>query len=313
MRKTALILCTFFVGLFVCHAVLARSEGIAVVVNDGIVSISDLNDRVRLVMVSSGLANTPDIIERVSFQVLNALIEEQIKLQEAARLEIDVTPDDIASGFTLIAGQNKMAPEQFRDILLRSGINISTMERQIQAQVAWTKIVQSEIRPRITISDSDVDDMLNRISQNEGQTEYLVAQIALPVETPEDDRDIKNLADKLVREIRTGKAPFYKLAQQFSKAPGAAQGGDMGWIGVGQLDKELDGVLKAMDTDTVSVPVRTLEGYSILYLRDKRQMTSDNLPSRDQVITTLGMERLERLQKRYYQDLKAAAFIERRV
>jgi peptidyl-prolyl cis-trans isomerase SurA len=305
----AFCLLTFFISSF-AHA---QQEGIAAVVNEDAITMSDLNDRINLVAISSGLGNSAEMRSKLAPQVVTALIEEQLKLQEAARLKIEVTPQEVDEGFATIAQQNNIPPEKFREMLQSSGINIMTMERQIRSQIGWSKMIQQEMRPDVNISDTDIDNELARLNKLKGMNEYLLAEVFLPVDDPKNEADTRALASRLVSEIRGGKASFFKAAQQFSKAAGATQGGDRGWIQQGQMQPELEAAVKGLQKESVSDPVRSTTGYHILFLRDTRQMTDATIPSRDQIISNLGIERLERMQKRYLLDLRSAAFIENRV
>lgn len=291
----------------------ARMEGIAAVVNADAVSASDLEDRMRLVMISSGMPDNQDIRERLKPQILSVLIDEKLKLQEAARLEIAVTPEDVAQGFASLAGQNNFTPDQFRAVLTKEGLSVKTLEDQIQSQIAWSKVIQNLLQPQVTVTDNEVDAVIARLKADEGKAEYQVSEIFLPVDSPEGETDVRNLADKLIRQIMDNHAPFGRVAEQFSQSPGAARGGDMGWVQQGQLAQELDSALAQMNEGEVSKPVRSLAGYHVLLLRKKRTMTADTIPSPDAIMQRLGMERLERAQRRHLLDLKSGAFIEQRV
>lgn len=291
----------------------ARTESIAAIVNEDAVSESELMDRLRLVISSSGMPDNREMRERMAPQILNYLIEEKLKLQEAHKEKIAVLPEEIARGFAAIAGQNDFTPEQFREMLGRSGVSVRSLEDQIRAQLAWSKLVQTRLRPQVLVADNEVDAVIARMQASEGKAEYRAYEIFLPVENPSEEQDVKALAGRLTREIAERKAPFQRLAAQFSKAPGATSGGDMGWIQEGQLSEELDGTLSGLEKGATSAPVRTASGYHILLLRDKRVLTPENIPSRDQIMEKLGSEKLDRLQRSYLLDLKTDAFIERRV
>ena len=288
-------------------------ETIAVVVNDDAVSESDVMDRLKLVIASSGMPDNKEIRDRIMPQVLNVLIEEKLKLQEAARDQIDVTDEDLAQGFAAIAGQNNFSPDQFRAVLGKAGVSVKTLEDQIRAQIAWSKVVQQKLQPQIIVADNEVDSVVERMKASEGKSEYRVSEIFLPVESPGDESNVKALADKLTRQLVDGHVPFPRLAAQFSKAPGASNGGDMGWVQQGQLPAELDSMLGRMKEGELSKPVRTLSGFHILYLRGKRTVSEASIPSRPQIMNNIGMERLDRMQRSLLLDLKAAAFIDRRV
>ncbi len=291
----------------------AAQESIAVVVNEGAISSSDLEDRMALVIRTSGVQDSKEIREKVRPQVLSGLVEEELKLQEAQRLEVEVSDEEVMQGFATLSKQNNFTPDQFRGILKKSGINVNTMYRQIRSQIGWGKVVQSQLRPQVKISDADVNAALERLKQNIGKAEYRVAEIFLPIDDPRESGSVRQLAQRLTSQIKGGKAPFPKVAQQFSKSAGAAKGGDMGWVQEGQVDPALEKVLKTMATKSVSDPVKSVAGYHILFLIAKRQVSEENMPDREGMLNTLGAERLERLQRKYLLDLKANAFIENRV
>jgi peptidyl-prolyl cis-trans isomerase SurA len=98
--------------------------------------------------------------------------------------------------------------------------------------------------------------------------QYLVAEIFLSVDAPSDDTRVKAFADNIEDQLQHG-ANFAQLAQQFSQAAGAAQGGDLGTIQDGELPDPIDQELKKMDPGTVSPPIRTQSGYHIVLLRAK--------------------------------------------
>lgn len=288
----------------------ANSEVIAAVVNEDAITLSDVADRATLIIRSSGMPDNPEIRAKLNPQILAALIEEQIMLQEAKRQEVSVTEEQIQQGFATLAQQNNLKPDQFKEMLGRSGVNVKTMYNQIEAQIAWGQSVQKTIRPRIAVTDADLDDMRQRMRDKIGKTEYLVAGIFLPVEKADDAANIREMSHALASDIRAGKVPFSRVAQQFSKSAGAHQGGDLGWIQEGQLEKEIEEALAVLQAGQVSDPVKTRSGYNILLLREKRTISEDTIPSDEALTQMIGTERLERMQRRRLQDLKSSAFID---
>lgn len=314
MKKTLIItfaiLCCLVTSL---AAEASRTETIAAVVNDDAITASDVAERMKLVMASSGIPNSEEMRARLTPQIINMLIEEHLMLQEAGRAGITITPEDVESGFATIAQQNGMDIQKFRAIMKQQGVPPRAMEHQIRAQMAWGKVVQKKIRPDISVNDLEVDNVLEHLRANIGKSEYLVAEIFLPVDTPSQEGDVSLLAQKLTREMLQGKVPFPRVASQFSQSASAKRGGDMGWVQEGQLAPEIEDVLMRMNEGDLSEPIRTLSGYYIITLRKKRIIAQDNIPSREEVLQRLGNDRLERAQRRHLLDLKADAFIERRV
>ena len=123
------------------------AESIAVVVNDDAISMSDLNDRLRLIMISSGFPDKKEIKERLLPQIVASLVDEQLMMQEARKEDINITPMQIEKGFQQIAAQNNTTVENFQKNLRKSNINPKTLERQIAAQIGWSKVIQKKIPP----------------------------------------------------------------------------------------------------------------------------------------------------------------------
>lgn len=289
------------------------NEGIAAVVNEDAITMSDVYDRLKLMIVSSGLPNTPDIQERLKNQVLNMLIEESLQVQEARQQNITITQEDIDGGFATIARQNNIEPDRFKAMLQNDGIRLRTLENQIRAQIAWGKVVQRKLRPQVEVSEGDIDERQRFLESSLGKAQYHVAQIFLPLDSGQPEAEVQALAQRLTREILEKRAPFPQVAQQFSQEAAAARGGDLGWVQEGQLPDPLNELLVTMKEGDLSQPVRSLTGYHILLLRGKRTVQPENIPGREQIMQQIGTERLDRLQRRYLMDLKAEAFVERRV
>lgn len=286
---------------------------IAAIVNDEAISMTDVEDRMKLVMISSGIPDSADIRAKILPQIIEALIEEQLKFQEAKRNKLNVSEEEINEGFGAIATQNKFTPEQFSELMRKQGIPEGTLIRQIKAQLAWNKVVKSILKDQVDVSETDVDTRIERLKGKIGQTEYLVSEIFLPLDNPARTADVQQLAQKMAGELQAKKVPFGPVAAQFSKAAGAEKGGSIGWIQQGQLEPDLDNVLKTLEEGQISNPVQTTDGFHILFLQKKRTLSEESIPPRDELTNMIGFERLDRVQKRALLDLKSAAFIDRRV
>lgn len=308
----------FFALLLIAasFAVPARAEqsiGIAAVVNDEAISMTDVQDRMKLVMVSSGLPNNPEIRAKIQTQVVEGLIDDQLKLQEARRNKIEVSEEEVMDGVKTIAEQNKYAPEQFLVLLEKSGVPKETLLAQIRAQLAWNKVVKDVLRGQIEVKDSDIQQRIDRLKNKIGQTEYLVAEIYLPLDQPKRNAETMQFAQRMAKELQAKKAPFGPVAAQFSKAAGAEKGGNLGWIQAGYLDPALDAVLLTMQEGAVSDPIKSGNGLYVITLIKKRTLTEESIPPREELTNAIGYERLDRIQQRTLLDLKSAAFIDRRV
>lgn len=244
-------------------------QRIAAVVNEEVISVFDVQQRMRLLIASSGLPDTPETQRRIGPQVLRSLIDEALQKQEAERLNIRVTETDMAEAITRVEQSNNIPPGAFEPFLQRQGISPQSALDQIRTNIAWQKLLSRTVVPTIEIGEDKIDDVVKRIEDNRGVTEFRVGEILLPVDNPADTGDIRNLAERLVQQIRDG-ADFRAVAQQFSKTATAAIGGDVGWILPGELDPAIDTVITQMKVGEVSDPLNVPDGIMIVRLSEQR-------------------------------------------
>ncbi len=242
---------------------------IAAVVNDEIISIYDLAQRIRLVIATTDLPNSPDIRRRLAAQVLRTMIDERLQLQEAKRENIRVSQREIRGTLANIEKRNGMKPGELDRFLAENGIDKAALLTQIRARIAWLKLINRKLRRQVAIGDEEIDDELRRLAALQNKPHNRVSEIFLSVDNPEQDREVRQAAERLVQQIRAG-ARFAALAREFSQSTTAATGGDLGWVAEGELPKEIERALSAMEPGEISDPVRTLSGYHILYLRERR-------------------------------------------
>lgn len=283
----------------------------AAVVNDDIISVLDLAMRMKLAMVAAGIEDTPEVRRRLTPQVLRSLIDERLQLQEATRLDIAITDDQVAAALEQIAGQNSMTEGQFLTMLRNRGVIPTTLIEQIRAQIAWRAVVARRIRPNVVIAPEEVEEVVNRLSARRGSIERRVAEIFIPVETAAKEAEGLANANRLLVELQRG-ANFAGLARQFSQSGTASLGGDLGWVPDGELDPELTAVLSQMGPGEVSRPIRTLTGFYILLLRDMRKNEGGDI-DRERIQQTLTSQRLDQLAQRSMQDLRRTANVDVRI
>jgi peptidyl-prolyl cis-trans isomerase SurA len=248
------------------------AAGIAVVVNDAAITNGDIIARYGMALLSSGLQDSPDNRARIMPQVVRGLVEEQLQLQETRRQQIDVSESEINQALTRIAQENHVPGGDVRKFFQSQGVSPRTIEQQTRTNIAWAKLVQRQLRPRVEVSDDEVEDVVARLKANEGKTEYFVNEVFLPVDDEDQDKAVHGFANKLQDQIRQTGA-FGAIARQFSQGAGASNGGEIGWIQQGTLAPEIDTALTQSKVGGLLGPIKTSKGYHLLAVRDQRKIT----------------------------------------
>ncbi len=241
---------------------------IAAVVNDDIVSALDLNLRVDLQMLASGLQATPELTRRLGPQVLNAIIEEKLILQEMAAKGVTISEEEARRAAGEIDQRLGRPPGTVLRMIEQQGLPTASFLDQQRARLGMQLLAARRVRATRPIGEDEIDQEIARQRAYQGRPEYLAADIFLPAGSA-DNGDVLRTAERLIEQLRGG-ASFPALAQQFSASAAARTGGDLGWVREGQLDPALEAALTQLQPSGISAPVRTIGGWHILLLRDKR-------------------------------------------
>jgi len=260
----------------------APEMGIAAVVNDEVISVFDLVSRLRMMLLSSNIPDTPEARQKAEAQILRALVDEKLQLQEAKKQNVVATDDEINTALAKIEQQNSMQPGQLNQLLKSHGIDRSTLISQVTASIVWAKLVRRKAAETVEISDDEVDADLKRLKEHSGEPQSRVAEIFLAVDNPSQDAEVRALASKLTDQMKQG-ARFSAIAQQFSQSATAAVGGDMGWLRPDQLPSDLAAAVAPLKPGELSAPIRSGGGYYLLLVLDRRNGDTGSSQSADTV------------------------------
>lgn len=246
-----------------------ETQKIAAVVNDEVISLFDLQSRMSLLLAGSETRDTPETRRRLAPEVLRRMIDEVLQLQEAKRLNITVAEPEIEQAIANIERQNGMPKGGLEAFLASNRIDKMALVSQVEPQIAWSKVVARRIRPQIQISPEEVSETLARVKAGVGKPEYLLAEIFLRVDDTENEAQIRQVAQRIMQQLQQG-ANFPAVARNFSQAASAAEGGNLGWVRAEELGDDLAAPVSQMQPGQVVGPIRTLSGFQILLLRERR-------------------------------------------
>lgn len=243
--------------------------GIAAVVDDEVISVYDLEQRLNLVIASANLPRTEETRRRLRPQVLRTMVDEELQKIAARGAGVQVLNGEIDEEIETIAERNNMSGARLISSLERSGVDPEALRQQVLAAMAWQRFMAARLLRTVDVSDEEVDEVVRQREQSKGETVYLVSEILLPVDKPSDEVAVRDGTQRLVNQIRQG-ARFDALARQFSSGATAQNGGDVGWVRAEQLGPEIAEVLTQLQPGQVSDPVRTATGYAIVGVRETR-------------------------------------------
>lgn len=282
MRRPAMIACLALALVLESAAHgqgrIALVDRIVAVVNNDVVTASELNERVASALRELRRQGTPPpepaALEK---QMLERLILEKAQLQLARDTGLKVDEVQIDRAIERIAETNKLTLLAFRKALEADGVSFERFREDLRLQIVLTRLREREVEDKIQVGDSEIDLYLAEAGDADSKAgspgaEYNLAHILvrLPDQAaPERIEQARARAEKVVAEARSG-ADFAKLAASYSDGGDALQGGAMGWRQQDRLPEIFAAALKELRPGEVSGVLRSPAGFHVLKVLDRR-------------------------------------------
>jgi peptidyl-prolyl cis-trans isomerase SurA len=185
-------------------------------------------------------------IDTAKLNLLNDLILQEILLQRATTLKLEVAQSDLDAAY---ADTKKSATDEaFQRQLTERSMTPDDLREGLRREMTAQKVVAQAIAPKLEVTDQEVNDAFsaNRAQFNVPEESYHIAQIVV---TPVREAQVANATGddaatpeqaaakvKMLMERLNGGASFRDLAVGYSEDPESAQrGGDLGLVPVSRL------------------------------------------------------------------------------
>lgn len=268
------------------------SESVVVTVNDDIISSYDIIQRMRLLIVTSGIQVTDQNLPELQREALRSLEDERLELQELRReskeqkFDLIASDDEVNDEINDIARSNNTSAEGLLGQLSSQGVQPETFKAQLRAEISWRGWIRGRYGSRVKVSEDQIKAYQDRIAAEAGKPQYQISEVVLDDARVGSPQQAMTGAGQLIDQLQKG-APFAAVARQFSSSPTAANGGDVGWVTHGQMPPEVDSALDQMRPGQLSAPIATKDSVYIVLLRDKRAGGSSTLVSLRQAAIAL--------------------------
>jgi peptidyl-prolyl cis-trans isomerase C len=199
---------------------------------------------------------------------------QMIALRENLPAEYQSLPDDVLfKGIYEQLIQQEILTQSVTDLSPRALANIENDKRGLVSGIAIEAIVKEAVTDAALQAAYDA-----RFKDAAPQTEYNAAHILV---------DTAEAAEKLKADLAGG-ADFAELAKANSTDTGSgANGGDLGWFGMGMMVKPFEDAVVAAKVGEVTGPVQSEFGFHLILVKETR--VADK-PTLDQMRDELAAE-----------------------
>ncbi|MCS2609716.1 peptidylprolyl isomerase [Halomonas dongshanensis] len=290
---------------------------VVAVVNDGVILQSELDDRIAQIE-QQAQAQGSSLPPRQQFasQVLERMILEEIQLQMAENANLSIDDTELNRQVRGVAESNGMTLDQFADAIEADGMTMAQVRNDIRREMLMRQVQQSQVGQRVSISDRDVDRLLNQQSGG-GQQAFIeetrARHILVSLTPTRDEAQARSRAEQAISRLRQGE-DFASVAREYSDDSGSAlNGGELGWVRPGQTVPAFEEALTALAPGQISAPVRSQFGYHIIEVEERRRQDVTQESQREQVRQAIFQRRANEELDVWLDEIRSQAFVDIRL
>jgi len=250
-------------------------DAIAVVVNTDVITLKEIEERLRLLeqrLKRQNIQLPPrEVLQK---QLLERMIVNRAQMQLARETGIRIDDLLLDRAISRIAEQNKLNVQAFRDQLEGDGLSFARFREEVREEITLQRLREREVDNKIQITDAEIDNFLAAAAGNAdgGQNEINIAQILVRVPekaAPEQIAERRKRADEALAQLNSG-AEFAKVAAGFSDAGDALSGGELGWRSASRLPQLFLDATEKIKEGEIAPLVRSANGFHILKVIGRR-------------------------------------------
>ncbi|MDX8403589.1 MAG: SurA N-terminal domain-containing protein, partial [Mariprofundaceae bacterium] len=232
---TVISLLSFSAPFTATSALAEEIDSIAAIVNGKAVTCYQVGQDKKIMvkqMTQSGQTSLP-ANSILSVRALESRIRQTLQQQEAAKLGLSISDEEIDNAMSNIETKNKIPAGQLPEILKAQGIDIKEYRGTLQERLLSSKLINVAVRGKLKISEESMREYYRKhLANPKPVREVQLAQvfITLPASpTSEQFSNTQNQAKRIYKELING-GDFKRMVALKSDAPDTKQGGDMGWF-----------------------------------------------------------------------------------
>ncbi|MFQ5455969.1 MAG: peptidylprolyl isomerase [Nitrospirota bacterium] len=310
-----LILCVF--SLFIRDCWASVIDGIAAVINDDIITRSELKNSLQLLkkelLKRENKDNWTKIMPGIKEEEINRLIEERLQLQIAKKRGITADKREVDKAIEEIKKKNFFSDDNaFRKALEDEGVSYEEYVNEIKDQLTIMKLVNIDVWSHIVLKEDEIIEYYKNNRQLFLSPERVrISQILIPKDDNNEkisSRYAREKAMDIVKQLHNG-ADFEDMAMRYSEGILDKKDSDLGYFTRGTLLPEIEKTAFSLKTGEVDV-VETSLGFHIIKVIDKDTSSYSPLEKvRTDIENILKRQKSEQLYQEWLSKLRKNAYV----
>jgi peptidyl-prolyl cis-trans isomerase C len=287
-----------------------QAEERAAVVNGSMITMEEFNGEALLVqrsVLGMGKPLTCAQIANIQKEVVESLIRREILHQESLKAGIKIDKQDITKEIDTIKKQF-LSDAEYKNELTRRNLSEEVLRAQLERNLFISKYVEQQFLKKGKVTDADVKAYYeSHLSALKQPLQVRVSHILVQFDSKSDParkQEARRKAEKILNDLKDGK-DFKTIAREQSDGPTRTSGGDLGYIRMGQLEKQFESVVFNLKKDEISDVIETNYGYHLFKVTDRKPesiVSFDNV--KEQIKQLLLQEKAKKEADEYARKLR---------
>ncbi len=293
------------------------------IVNEDTITLSEINETGREVFKKLA-AETPQdqlpaVLEQARRTVLDKLINKKLVVQEAKKLNIQVSDQEIDTTLQGILANNQMTMEQMRQDMRAMGMTEKQYREELREQILSSKLIGHEVRTKVVIPESDILHFYqNHFTTTVAGKEYHILQIGTTWGTAQGDEaaPTRTAASDKIKKVHTlarDGEDFGELARSYSDMPSASDGGDIGTFQSDEMAAAMRDAVQNLNAGEISAVVEIDNSFQFFKLQSSQEgttMTHESYETvKDQIREKLYQQAMEQRYNDWMTSIRQKAYI----
>ncbi|HWO47911.1 MAG TPA: peptidylprolyl isomerase, partial [Solirubrobacterales bacterium] len=294
-------------------------ERVVAIVNDAIIMASELET--RLLPVRGEVMQIADPKERerrlskLTSQVLDEMVNEELIVQAAEAAKIDVESSDVQAALDEIKTNNNLDDAGLAQVLAAQGLSLASYKQELRRQIMRLRAVNQLVAPKVQVTEEDLQARYNQLKRR-SEAVNAVALSHMLFKLPEHPTEqqlgeAKAKAAKAIERLNA-KEEFAKVAAEVSEDESTkATGGQLGWFQRGSINPDWEPIVFSMEKGDVRGPVTGPQGLHVFQVTEVKQ--SELKPyaeMKEHISRELRRREMDKATATWIEELRKKAYID---
>ena len=252
-----------------------KTEEKVALVNGAAITMEEFNGEALLIqkyVLGMGKPLTCAQVDSVQKEVIESMIRRELLHQESRKAGIKIDKKDITKEIDAVKKQF-LSDAEYKNELSKRNLSEDALRAQLERNLLIQKYAEQQFLKKVKVTDADVKACYeSHLAALKQPLQVRVSHILIQTDSKSDPsrkNEARRKAEKILKDLKDGR-DFKTVAREQSDGPTRTSGGDLGYIRMGQLEKQFESVVFNLKTEGISDIIETNYGYHLFKVTDRK-------------------------------------------